>query len=259
MLCDAAPTSSFSSSIMFRFRRLLHAAPILVASVGVSEAMYLTQMHLSRSWFQQQQPQWTDASLDFTAGLLGEGTRQLVNVPLAALGVRQLMHSSNTAHHFVGLRQVWKELGAVQSLTAGMALSLTVGPLWTASWWALYEYGKRRYASVLSQDGSSDSLHDNHSAASAAFVSALVASTSTAILFNPFLVVRSRAMQLGLRPRQVLAEIFQSKSHGGGGSATPTLLLRTLFAGLPLSVAVNVGEGLVAAATYETALAWAVS
>lgn len=257
MLCDAAPTSSSSSSsIMIRFRRLLHAAPILVASVGVSEAMYLTQMHLSRSWFQQRQPQWSDASLDFTAGLLGEGTRQLVNVPLAALGVRQLMHSSNTAHHFVGLRQVWKELGAVQSLTAGMALSLTVGPLWTASWWALYEYGKRRYASVLSQDGSSDGIHDNHSAA---FVSALVASTSTAILFNPFLVVRSRAMQRGLRPRQVLAEIFQSKSHGGGGSATPTRHLRTLFAGLPLSVAVNVGEGLVAAATYETALAWAVS
>ena len=95
---------------------------------------------------------------------------------------------------------VWREAqaeGLSRALLSGMGLSLTVGPLWTASWWGLYEYGKRHPSIIFPFSG------EHRSAASVAMTSSLVASSVTAIVFNPFWLFGAVRCNEGA-PKQIL-------------------------------------------------------
>lgn len=257
--CSQAPTTVlYELKTLFQVARtqprvLLHGLPLMCGAVALSEAIYLTQLLATRDWLFHRHFGFSDLGSDVSAALFGEMTRQLINVPLAALATRQMTSPSSTA------RSVWRSAaadprGVCRNLSVGMGLSLCMGPLWTAAWWGMYEYGKRHQWNLWRNDKAEQS--GTQLDPSVAFTSALIASAVTAMIFNPFLVIRTRVMQRSVRPKDVVAQMVK-QTAAKGEKSTILLRTRTLFAGLPWSVVQNVGEGLAAAATYESAYALA--
>ncbi|CUG90214.1 mitochondrial carrier protein, putative [Bodo saltans] len=223
----------------------------------------------------------SSAAADFCAGFLSDGVRQIFLTPFAVVATQQVM-TKISLHNNDGLfrtsQRIWSQNGKLRGLYSGFGTSMAVGPIWTASWWVLYNNFKRSlYASLdpyLKDGPFSDGVID-----SAATVvpwwqcrgdnvlidtsASILASASAVVFFNPFLVVRTRLMATpGSTLRSVLsilraeAAANRGATHYGGGSRRGAFL-RLLFAGTAWSIPQNVLDGIGASLTYEHARRWA--
>ena len=148
--------------------------------------------------------------------------------------------------------------GWAASVFCGLGFTLTVGSQWTAVWWAMYGELKGQCYRVADPyllddttiEGSAwtelryyKARDDNFVLNSAASV---VTSALTAVLFNPFLVLRVN-MQMAERGR--LWPTAKSLYQSGGW--------RAFYQGTYLNVVTCIIDGFLASTSYEYAKLWA--
>lgn len=234
-------------------KHALRGLPILCVGSALSDGVYLSQYQFGSLYLLPDDLKWgklmhaTESAEStmwsaFASGFFSEFTRQCLLTPFCVVGTLQMLATTTEP---LGAWAAATRLfygGGCRSLFAGLGASLMFGPLWTASWWAAYEYLKQQ-------------AHLSPSIAS------VVASASTAIAFTPFLVIRTRLQaSAGVaggfhRIRSVMASISND------AAAKKVLMFgqvgrvaSVMFVGWSWTVLHTVLDGLAASSVYETAL-----
>lgn len=215
---------------------------------------------------------------DFTAGFVSDGVRQIILTPFSVVATRQVLWSSQSHTTLVGawetVRVLWRER-RLRAMYAGFGTSIAVGPLWTASWWVLYQQLKLRLYSTcdpfLIDDAAAGASEHGHGVVPSWWrcrgdnvlidtTASVLASAICAAFFNPFLVVRARLMATrGATLRSVVGDLGREgmQRSAGRGGVWVARRLRPFFAGSFMTVAQNVVDGVGASLTYEHAKRWA--
>jgi hypothetical protein len=254
---------------------------------------------------------------DFAAGYLSDGVRQILLTPFSVIATRQVLWASCAAaavkssrRSFVSTyRALWAERG-IRTLYAGFGTSIAIGPIWTASWWVLYNQWKRylyhvadpflfddpadgitMHPEAVSLEGAvrSRTTEVNQTKESAPpwwrlrgdnvlidTTASVFASVMAAVVFNPFLVIRTRLMAAhggGSLPSVMQQMWREGRDHqhsaagvvvagrhtaaaGRFGGFRWMLWFRPMFAGTTMTVLQNVVDGVGASLTYECARRW---
>lgn len=241
----------------------------LVIGCAVSEAIYLGLFEYLREWL----PMDNDFTRDAAAGYMSDVCSRLIHLPLSIIAYRQMTeqqfsHMSECGHPIrrersalVGKRtSAWGTLrgmygeGGMKSVFSGLGMTLAIGSQWSALWWAMYSQVKATsYSAVdswllpeaelppslfswkhylLSKD---DNVMINS-------LSSVVTSASTAIVFNPFLVLR---VNLQLSVKGTLIGTAKGLYQKGGW--------RAFYQGTYLSVGACIIDGFLASTCYEYA------
>lgn len=244
-------------------RALLRGMPALTMGCGLSEVVYLTVLEYGRC----KVPLSSEASRTAVAGYGGDALCRLIHTPLSIIAYRQMMNTCPPSLASSALRTakgMYAERGC-RTLFAGLGTTLLVGCQWSALWWPLYHQSKTvlygvctpyllRKAAEEQQQQSRHSTwwsalpaavtdpYDNLvvSAAASAFTSA-----TTAVIFNPFLVLRTN---LQLLPSATLLGTARYLYQSGG--------CRAFYRGLSLSITTCVVDGALASISYEYAKLW---
>lgn len=168
------------------------------------------------------------------------------------------------------LRAMHRENG-LRTVFAGYGTTLAVGCQWSALWWALYGVFKAGIYSAtgpLLVDGSSDGAQPQRGFSSASSssrlasvvpawclckddnmvintVASVVTGGTTAIMFNPYLVIRTNLQTVPMATlRSVTRHIYGTRG------------LRGFYSGLWLNVTACVVDGTLASTSYEYAKLW---
>lgn len=237
-----------------------------VGGCAISEGLYLGAFEYLR----ENLPIANDPSREAASGYIADAGCRLVHIPLMVVAYRQMTtpftsHGSKQGAFTVGT-SVLRE-GGVKSLFAGLGMTLVIGCQWTAVWWAMYaELKKALYGSTLPSFLApyhsryvGTWAHEEHtwsrymldgilSPTDNAFINAsasAIASTSTAVVFNPFLVLRAKVQsQSNVSLRQAASQVY-----GQSG-------MRGFFRGTGLSISLCVVDGVLATTSYEYAKLW---
>jgi hypothetical protein len=158
------------------------------------------------------------------------------------------------------MRKVYGER-QLHSLFAGFGMTLAVGSLWTAVWWSMYAKTKQVIYSACqpllvavpaSQTPKSwwqsviDSMRDTEDNVLVNSASSMLTSAVTAVVFNPFLIIRTN---LQVTPNGRLIPVIRDLYRKGG--------LKYFWNGTILSIGACIIEGALASTTYEQAKLWA--
>ena len=239
----------------------------LVVGCAVSEALYLSLYESSREML----PMERQVSRDSTAAYFSDVCCRIVHVPLSVIAYRQM--TANSFGSTAGAskqgttyvrpptaadtcRALYRE-GGVRSVFAGLGSTLLIGCQWTAVWWVMYNQSKEALYAKLDpyladiDDESDDRLTWRQQllargdSALLNSVASVVTSAATALLFNPFLVIRTR---LQVTPRGRLMPIVRTIRQESG--------MRGFYAGSRLNVSSCVIDGFLASTSYEYAKLW---
>jgi hypothetical protein len=235
----------------------------MVLANSTSEAIYLGIFEMMRFKL----PLESDVSRDAAAGYMGDAACRLVYTPMLLVSNMQMTRTAPVldaakaggrtvaSHTENGIVGVAKNVHATSGLTGffrGLAPTISVGCSWTALWWALYGQSKEGlYTYVAPRLPAADSRlggalpssftdrNDNFLLNSMASVGT---SATTACIFNPFLVVRTR---LQIEPGSTMVGICRQvyRQAGVGG----------FWKGTCLSTAACVFDGVMAVSCYEWA------
>lgn len=269
------------------YRYFLTGLPVFVFGTAFSESIYLLYFEYMRESSSSSSPlaslfsvfsNLSQDSKDFLSGFVADSLRQTLIIPFSVIATTQIINkrfffaSDEKMKHPVSLSQVVTKLNQSSSngraFFAGLGTSLSIGPLWTASWWWLYAkskrvlYEKTKDLQLFSSTTSSSSKNDNwllFSEDDNVFVNtaaSIFASATAAAVFNPFLVVRTRLMarQHGEKTnvRVILKDLFSL-----GNKFSVSNGFRMLTAGTLATMGFSVIEGIGMSMTYEYAKAWA--
>eukprot|EP00658_Telonema_sp_P-2_P031308 TRINITY_DN23462_c0_g1_i1.p1 TRINITY_DN23462_c0_g1~~TRINITY_DN23462_c0_g1_i1.p1 ORF type:complete len:271 (+),score=40.11 TRINITY_DN23462_c0_g1_i1:290-1102(+) len=235
-----------------------------VGGTAISEGMYLGMFEYLREHL----PVESDPTREAASGYMADVGCRLVHIPLMVIAYRQMTTpftaTSNKRGLFAVGASVFKE-GGCKSLFAGLGMTLMIGCQWTALWWAMYtemkkgmyswqstrlSYYHNRYVASTPQDNSwgrsvldsvlspTDNIAINATASAAA-------SASTAVVFNPFLVIRAKIQS------QSQTTLLQATKQIYGQSG-----VMGFFRGTTLSISLCVVDGVLATTSYEYAKLW---
>jgi len=212
----------------------------------------------------------SEVSRDTVAGYASDLSCRLVYTPCILMANRQMTRTApiianapSTEPRSVacyktqnGLRHVatgtYRAEG-VQGFFRGFGATVVVGGAWSAIWWAMYAQTKRglyEYVAphVLPKEGSwmASRLPEAFTSSSDNVLvngfASLLTSGSTAVIFNPFLVARTRLqIQAGSTMRSVCRQVLRESGWRG------------FFKGTTLSVATCIVDGVLASTSYEYA------
>jgi hypothetical protein len=242
-----------------RWRGLAQGMAALSLGCALSEVIYLCLFE----WGREQVPVESSVTRDALSGYVADVACRTVHIPLSIVAFRQMTAAPQSRlSGWRTLRRMYGEKG-LRTVFAGFGTTLVVGCQWTALWWSLYAQMKDGlYRSVgprlqrLGEEARSQrggklawqlpewctSKEDNLLVNSAASV---VTSAATAVLFNPYLVIRTN---LQVTPGATLwsttRQIFRTRGVTG------------FYSGLLLSVNACVVDGALASTSYEYAKLW---
>ncbi|EPY36369.1 carrier protein [Strigomonas culicis] len=216
---------------------------------ALSEVIYLGLFEYARERARLS----SEAARDAAAAYVADFTCRLVYVPLSIVGFRQMTHvGPQTPSMRQTFRAMYRERGW-RTVFAGLGTTLVVGCQWTAVWWMLYGYLKGVFygaAAPLLQHSRAQQLphwvraaDDNLLLNSAA---SLATSAATAVLFNPYLVVRTNLQVV----RHATLWSVTRQLHRAHGP-------RVFFSGLSLNIGACIVDGFLASTAYEYAKLWA--
>lgn len=257
------------------YRAVMRGMPALTVGCASSEVIYLTLLEYGREHL----PLSSEASRAAVAGYVSDAACRLLHIPLSIVAYRQMavVTSACTAsgsckprlNWVQTLREMYKERG-LRTVYAGLGTTLLIGSQWSAIWWPLYGSTKSFMYQWLTpvleqlppnQTNASSTLQSTEpswwryvpdalispsdnafiSTSSSAFASAL-----TAVIFNPFLVVRTN---LQVQHSASLLGVCKRLYHQKG--------VKAFYRGVTLSVTTCVLDGALASLSYEYARLWA--
>ncbi|KAG5485691.1 hypothetical protein LSCM4_06649 [Leishmania orientalis] len=247
-----------------RWRGLLQGIGSLSIGCALSEVIYLFIFE----WGREQLPIDSTVTRDALSGYAADVVCRSVHIPLSIIAFRQMTASrSRRMNSWRTLQQMYSERG-VRTVFAGFGTTLVVGCQWTAMWWAMYGHLKKvlysasgphlqrlseKYeASQRRGDGVSrewrlpswcTSTEDNVLING---VASVTTSAATAVLFNPYLVIRTN---LQVTPGATLWSVIRHLHRTWG--------FRGFYSGLLLSVNACIVDGALASTSYEYAKLWA--
>lgn len=243
-------------------RSLSRGMAAMTVGCAVSEVIYLGLFEYAR----EQLPFASEVTRDAAAGYGADATCRIVHIPLSIVAFRQMTAgswlsttSSRVVHQNAAqtLRGMYRERG-LRSVFAGYGTTLAIGCQWSAAWWALYAVVKSalyRYTTPYFTSLQSERAEDRWLPAWCtatddnmgvnAFAS-VVTSATTAVVFNPYLVVRTN---LQVTPRATLVSATSAVYHARGFAG--------FFSGLALSIGTCIVDGALASMSYEYAKLWA--
>jgi hypothetical protein len=212
-------------------------------------------------------PFQSELSRDAAAGYTSDAACRFVYTPLLLVANRQMtqtarLMSADAARSTVpladnGLRSVVSNVyrtDGPRGFFRGLGATIGVGCTWSAVWWPMYAQSKKMlYATVAPHLPAADSAvgrylpawaidRTDNSLINAA--ASMITSGSTAVIFNPFLVVRTR-VQVDSSPDTSMRKVCRQVYREGG--------MRGFFKGTTLSVSACVVDGVLAATCYEWA------
>ncbi|CAC9458611.1 putative carrier protein [Leishmania infantum JPCM5] len=247
-----------------RWRGLLQGIGSLSMGCALSEVIYLCIFE----WGREQVPIDGTATRDAISGYVADVMCRSVHIPLSIIAYRQMTASpSRRMNSWRTLQHMYSERG-LRTVFAGFGTTLVVGCQWTAIWWAMYgrlksflydtsgphlqRLSEKSKASQRGGDAADSgwrlpswciSSDDNVLINGAASVTT---SAATAVLFNPYLVVRTN---LQVTPGATLWSVTRQLHRRRG--------FRGFYSGLLLSVNACVVDGVLASTSYEYAKLWA--
>ncbi|EKF26481.1 carrier protein, putative [Trypanosoma cruzi marinkellei] len=246
-------------------RGLMQGMFALTLGCAFSEALYLWLFEYSR----ERLPMKSEATRDAVSGYVSDAVCRLVHLPLSIVALRQMTAKKTvvggiykTSGMFRTLVLMYRENG-MRTVFAGYGTTLLIGCQWTAVWWAMYGYTKGwlyEAADGFLEVDNQDNLNLSASSFSSwkhwllakddnivlNSVSSLVTSTSTAVLFNPYLVVRAN---LQVKPKARLWGVVRDVYRTQG--------MRGFYVGLALNIGTCLIDGVLASTSYEYAKLWA--
>uniref|UniRef100_A0A7S1QIH6 Mitochondrial carrier protein n=1 Tax=Neobodo designis TaxID=312471 RepID=A0A7S1QIH6_NEODS len=235
----------------------------MVLANSTSEAIYLGAFELLRFKL----PIESDITRDAAAGYAGDAACRLVYTPMllvsnkqmtqtapivdaAAAGKRTVLPRSENGIATV-MRNVHATSGAA-GFFRGLAPTITVGCSWSALWWAIYGQTKAvLYDHVAPRMPTPESRLGSHLPAALIdrkdnlllnWTASIVTSGSTACVFNPFLVVRTR---LQIDPQSTMRSVCRQVYREAGVAG--------FWKGTVLSIGACVFDGVMSVSCYEWA------
>lgn len=243
-------------------RALLQGMSAMVLACAVSEAVYLVMIE----WLRENIPLGDTEGFgrDAVSAYTADVASRFVYLPMSIVAFRQM-----TQHQFTSanpqarssnsekiarrgmlstLKGMYAE-GGIRSVYCGLGVTLLIGSQWSALWWAGYLQLKSvAYAAcspfLLADNASSKwnwatSRDDNVVLNTAVSV---VTSSATALLFNPFFVLR---INMQLTARATIAGTTKELYRRGG--------LRAFYQGAQLNMLSSTVDGVLASTSYEYA------
>lgn len=241
-----------------KWRGLTQGMAALSLGCALSEVIYLCIFE----WGREQLPVESTVTRDAVSGYVADVACRTVHIPLSIIAFRQMTVNVASRQSAWGtLRRMYGERG-MRTVFAGFGTTLVVGCQWTAMWWALYgqmkdllyaragpklqRLGEPRSSSEHGGDASRwrlpewcTSKEDNLVLNS---IASVVTSATTAVLFNPYLVIRTN---LQVTPGATLWSVTRQLYRTRG--------LKGFYSGLLLSVNACVVDGALASTSYEYA------
>ncbi|KAI5686034.1 Mitochondrial carrier protein [Leishmania braziliensis] len=247
-----------------RWRGLLQGIGSLSIGCALSEVIYLCIFE----WGREQVPITGTAMRDAVSGYAADVVCRAVHIPLSIIAFRQMTASpSRRMNSWRTLQGMYAERG-LRTVFAGFGTTLVVGCQWTAMWWAMYGQLKSflygAFGPHLERLSEKDEgAQQRGGAASGGWrlpnwctstednilingVASVTTSAATAVLFNPYLVVRTN---LQVTPGATLWSVTRQLHRKWG--------FRGFYSGLLLSINACVVDGLSASTSYEYAKLWA--
>ncbi|KAH9598427.1 Mitochondrial substrate/solute carrier [Trypanosoma melophagium] len=258
-----------------RLRGLTQGMTALTLGCAISEAIYLWLFEYSR----ERLPLESDASRDAVSGYISDAACRLVHLPLSIVALRQMTANKvrgnvkqQRSGMFRTLSSMYRE-GGMRTVFAGYSTTLLVGCQWTAVWWSMYGYTKSRFyqlADRFLEDEAEQKkqrdlkLKEKDTFSSASFLTSwkqwlwakddnvvlnstasVLTSASTAVLFNPYLVLRAN---LQVTPNARMWRVARDLYRARG--------VRGFYGGLALNVGTCLIDGVLASTSYEYAKLW---
>lgn len=244
-----------------QWRGLAQGIGALSLGCALSEVIYLCIFE----WGREQVPVESAVTRDVVSGYAADVACRTVHIPLSIIAFRQMTAPPTRRLNAWGtLRHMYAERG-LRTVFAGFGTTLVVGCQWTAMWWALYGQTKAAlYGGAgphLQQLAAADSAPASRRGASWRLpswvvspednvlingVASVTTSAATAVLFNPYLVVRTNLqVTRGATLWSVTQQLYRTRG------------LRGFYSGLLLSVNACVVDGAMASTSYEYAKLWA--
>lgn len=245
-----------------RWRGIAQGAATLSIGCALSEVIYLCLFE----WGREQLPAESSVTRDALSSYVADVACRTVHIPLSIIAFRQMTAAPGCRlSAWRTLRRMYAERG-LRTVFAGFGTTLVVGCQWTALWWSLYGYMKDvlystagpRLRQLDEQRGRKSSRHHGDSAWQLPewctskednvllnAVASVTTSAATAVLFNPYLVIRTN---LQVTPGATLWSATRMLYQTRG--------LRGFYSGLLLSVNTCVVDGALASMSYEYAKLW---
>ncbi|KPI83155.1 putative carrier protein [Leptomonas seymouri] len=257
-----------------RWRGISQGMAVLSIGCALSEVIYLCIFE----WGREQVPVESSGLRDALSGYVADAACRIVHIPLSIISFRQMTAApSSRLSAWSTLQRMYAERG-IRTVFAGFGTTLVVGCQWTALWWALYGRMKETLynsagpclrqlgkPAAEEKDGLGGhcweqggvpptrssgwqlpewctSREDNLILNS---VASVATSAATAVLFNPYLVIRTN---LQVTPGATLWSVTRQLYRSRG--------LRGFYSGLLLSVNACVVDGALASTSYEYAKLW---
>lgn len=241
------------------FRALTSGMPVYVAGTALSEVISMGLYEYGRFSL----PIESDARRDATSGYLGDVCSRWLYTPLICIANRQMTAESATSRRSRNtifdnsLRGTCSRMyaeGGFRPFFAAFGTSIVVGSAWTGAWLSIYGQSKtvmysgaERFAPTSFTTNTNiplcaRSLDDNFVINSTASV---FTSAATAVMFNPFLVIRTR-MQISTGSTLIGTMQHVLKENGARG----------FFKGTSLNVCACLLDGWLLSTTYEWAKLW---
>lgn len=246
-------------------RGLTQGMPALTLGCALSEAIYLGLFEYSR----ERLPMESDATRDAVSGYVSDAICRLVHLPLSIVALRQMTARTKTTNGgvhkthdmFRTLVLMYRENG-MRTVFAGYGTTLLVGCQWTAVWWAMY--GRTKSWLYAAADDFLEKEQPELVTSPPSFLSSwrhwflvrddnmllnslasIFTSASTAVLFNPYLVVRAN---LQVTPNARLWRVTRDVYRTRG--------VRGFYGGLALNIWTCLIDGVLASTSYEYAKLW---
>nr|CCC92199.1 putative mitochondrial carrier protein [Trypanosoma congolense IL3000] len=251
-------------------RGLMQGAMALTLGCALSEAVYLWLFEYSR----ESLPLPNKATRDAVSGYVADSACRLLYLPLSIVALRQMtVNCEGMQNHkmavstsvFRTLVAMYRE-GGLRTLYAGYGTTLVFGCQWTAMWWAMYGSSKGcLYAAAdgfLLDDAKHGAVADHGPYFSwpswkhwllakddnvvLNTTASVLTSVATAVLFNPYLVVRANLQVTpNARLLGVVRDVFRTRGLLG------------FYGGLSLNIGTCLIDGVLASTSYEYAKLWA--
>ena len=236
----------------------------MVAGCGIAEVIYMGAFEYLREVL----PLEASVTRDYASGYAADALCRSIWIPCLVFSNRQMI---DTSLRPLSLRatasDVWKT-GGMRSLYSGLGTTLVIGSQWTAVWWGCYAVAKdflyKKYDKSL---GVVESDCDDKKLAKARArlgktlpdtiihpadnvvlnsVASVGTSAFTALLFNPYLVLRTR---LQVVTNASFASVFKQVMRESG--------IRGFWAGAVLNINASIVDAWMASTTYEWAKLYA--
>ncbi|KAG5485021.1 hypothetical protein LSCM1_07101 [Leishmania martiniquensis] len=247
-----------------RWRGLLRGIGSLSVGCALSEVIYLCIFE----WGRERLPVDSALTRDALSGYAADAACRMVHIPLSIIAFRQMTAPlSRRMNSWRTLQQMYAERG-VRTVFAGFGTTLVVGCQWTAVWWAMYGHLKSILYGVsgphlqrLSESCEASARKGDRASRKWRLpswctsaednvlingVASVTTSAATAVLFNPYLVVRTN---LQVTPGATLCSVIRQLHRTWG--------FRGFYSGLMLSVNACIVDGALASTSYEYAKLWA--